>query len=281
MRVLALVMLLWSGAVLADLPLSVEDLLTARHRYRFESNLEYLNRESSDLASGYLESNDVTIASLGLRYGVTLGTEVFGKAYGYHARTRLLSVERKNSDASSGFSRFVVGGNHQFSPDAATPALLGFFAVDLVEKPVFSDRGTLYGSGGYLGLTTYRSLDPLLLSAVLRYDYRAPRQFQNETYDPGDNLSLSPQVAFAVNHRATLTGGLRWEWQQAGDRRHGPAAIDRTRTSLLLGLGYSWSEALTVSLNGQFAVTDQGGSRLGLTVVYRFDDTSVLNVESD
>ena len=134
----------------------------------------------------------------------------------------------------------------------------------------------LVARGGTAGITTYRSLDPLLLSAVVRYDYRSDRSHDGEIIDPGDSLSLSPQVAFAVNHRVTLTGGVRWEWRQGGRVRGGGVSIDRTRTGLLMGIGYDWSEALTVSLNGQFAVTDQGGSALGLTVVYRFHDRGYL-----
>lgn len=262
-------------AVSADLPLTVEDLFTAHHRYRLETSLEYRNWESSDVSLGYLQGVDTAVLSAGLRYGATLNTELFVKAYAYAAdqRQQVLGTTRSRSD--SDWSRVLVGMNHRFSPDNATPALLGFTTLDLVENGVGEGTTVEYTSGGSFGLTTYRSLDPLLLSAVLSYTWRSEREVSSIDVDPGDSLAFSPQVAFAVNHLVTLTGGFRWEWRESARWEHRDATIDRTRTSLLLGLGYNWSEDFTLSINGQFAVTDHEGSSLSVSAVYRFDDGRV------
>ena len=170
----------------------------------------------------------------------------------------------------------MLGVNHQFLPDNKTPALLGFFTLDLVENPVERGSDKHYGRNASVGFTTYRALDPLLLSAVARYDHRGDYRVDGFTFDPGESFSLTPQLAFAVNHLVTLTGGIRWEWHDSSRLKGRDLTINRTRTSLLAGLGYSWSEDLSVTLNGEFAVSDVAGSKLGIRVVYKFDDRRQL-----
>lgn len=275
MRALAsllLAPLLLPSDALADLPLTVEDLLTAHQRYRVEANMEYQNREDSDLSAAYRESLDSSRLSLGLRYGLSLDTEWFVRATAFTFKQRRQLGDRIESDSQADWGRLLAGVNHRFSADNRTPALLGFVSVNLADNAPSDDASIEYFHGGSVGLTTYRSLDPLLLSAVLRYEYRAERDFGDLTVDPGDSITFSPQAAFAVNHWVTLTGGFQWEWRESARWLDRDASIDRTRTSLLLGLGYTWNEDLTISLNGQFAVTDTEGSSLSLAVVYKFDD---------
>jgi hypothetical protein len=274
--VLASPLLVLTRPAVADLPISVEDIFTAHQRYRFESKVEYANFENSDLSGAYLESSDVSALSLGMRYGWTLRTEVYGQAYGYYAASRRRVGTAQSERSGGDFSRLVLGVNHLVSADNNTPALLAFFGLNAVEKPQVAGADTEYAKGATIGLTSYRSLDPLLLSAVFRYDYQQQRNVGGHELAPGDSLSLSPQVAFAVNHLVTLTGGINWEWHDSPRYREQNLSIDRTRTSLVMGIGYNWSEDVTVSFNGKFAVTDAGGSSLGVTLVYKFDDSISL-----
>ncbi len=275
MRTMVLLLCLASSAAAAELPLRVEDLLTAHHRYRFESSVEYRNREYSDLSSGYISSTDLSLLSLGLRWGWTLRTELLARAYAYqsYTRTRVADDEERRFDAD--WSRVLVGINHQFSDDAATPGLLGFATIDVWDKPGHPDADTGSGRNITAGLTAYRALDPLLLSAVATYEYRGEYQIDDIALEPGNSLSLSPQFAFAVNHLVTLTGGLRWQWYDSPRLEQQNLSISRNRTSLLLGLGYSWNEDVSISVNGDFAITDAEGSSVKLSVVYKFDDRSV------
>ncbi len=256
----------------ADLPLTVEDILTAHHRYRIEANLEYSNREYSDLSSGYISSSDLALLSIGSRWGWSLQTELLVRAYGYQSQVRVRQEGRSDETGDADWSRLLVGINHQFSGDSNTPALLGFASVDLLDKP--GVPGAKVGSARNinLGLTTYRSLDPLLLSAVVMYEYRAAYDINELEVEPGNSFSFSPQFAFSANHLVTLTGGIRWEWRDSPRVAQKNLTIGRNRTSLLLGMGYSWNEDVSISLNGAFSVTDSEGSSLNMSVVYKFDD---------
>jgi hypothetical protein len=260
------------GPLQADLPLSVDDLFTAHHRYRVETGLEYSNREFSEPAAGYAQGTDVLVGSVGLRYGLTVRTELFARVYGYYSQTRIQDGRGLQVESSADWNRVVAGANIQFSADNKSPALLGFAAFDLVENPADPALALRYASSASMGFTTYRSIDPLLLSAVVRYDYRAGYRQQGLRVQPGHGLVISPQTAFAINHLVTLTGGLEWEWRQGVQVQDRQLTLDRTRTSILLGLGYNWSEDITVSFNGEFAVTDSGGASLSVNLVHSFDD---------
>lgn len=274
--VLCLLGTLAAAPIRADLPLSVEDLFTAHHRFRLETGLEYSNQELSEPITGSARATDVAVASLGLRYGLTRRLELFGRVYGYYSQTRTQNALGLETDASGDWNRVVAGANFQFSADNRTPALLGFAAFDLVENPADPALALRYGNSASMGLTLYRSIDPLLLSAVVRFDYRADYQQGDVGIQPGHGLVISPQTAFAINHLVTLTGGLRWEWRQGVQVQGRQLTLDRTRTSVLLGLGYNWSEDITVSFDGEFAVTDNSGASMSLNVVYKFNDTRGL-----
>jgi hypothetical protein len=256
----------------ADLPLAVEDILTAHHRYRVETNLEYSNREYSDLSSGFVSSSDLALLSVGLRWGWTLRTELFARVYGYQSQVRLQQGQNQTERNDTDWSRVLVGVNHQFSDDDQTPALLGFATVDLLDNPGVEGADVGVARNINLGLTSYRSLDPLLLSAVAMYEYHTEYDVGEVTLEPGNSFSLSPQFAFAVNHLVTLTGGVTWEWHDSPRVDRESLTITRSRTRLLLGMGYSWSEDISLSLNGAFSVTDSEGSSLNASVVYKFDD---------
>ena len=258
----------------ADLPLTVEDILTAHHRYRFETNLEYSNREYSDLSSGYISSSDLVLLSMGLRWGWSLQTELLARAYGYQSRLRVSQGGEMDESADTDWSRLLVGINHQFSGDNDTPALLGFAAIDVLGKPGIAGAKTGSARNVNVGLTTYRSFDPLLLSAVAMYEYHAAFSVNDLEVEPGNSFSFSPQFAFAANHLITLTGGIKWAWHDSPRVDQKNVTISRNRTSLLLGMGYSWSEDVSISMNGTFSVTDSEGSSLNLSVVYKFDDSS-------
>ena len=276
-----LLAIVYCSPLQADLPLSVDDLFTAHHRYRLETGLDYSNREYSEPVAGYAQSTDVAVASLGLRYGLTARTELFTRVYGYYSQARTQNDQGLQVDANTDWNRVVAGANIQFSADNKTPALLGFAAFDLIENPADSALQLRYGSSANLGFTTYRSIDPLLLSAVFRFDYRSDYQQQGLNVEPGHSVVISPQTAFAINHLVTLTGGLEWEWRQGVAVQGSQLTLDRTRTSVLLGLGYNWSEDVTVSFNSEFAVTDSAGASMSVNVVYSFDDRRGLQRKLD
>ena len=228
MRKIILASLLISGftnTALADLPLTVEDLLTAQNRYRLEFGVNYANSDRRNIDSqfdliqtgsgsfvllpvnvGEVRSNsDFLAMRLGFRYGVTKDTEVFTRLTATADDVRIQNSIGTDSRSSQQLSDFVVGVNHKFSPDNDTPALLGFAEVSLAENTATDSSDFVYGKTGQIGFTTYRAIDPVVLSLTAGYRYAGKRNVKNQSIDPGDLLFINPSVGFAVNNGKRLT----------------------------------------------------------------------------
>ena len=220
MRKIILASLLISGftnTALADLPLTVEDLLTAQNRYRLEFGVNYANSDRRNIDSQFdliqtgsgsfvllpvnvgeaRQNTDFLAMTLGFRYGVTKDTEVFTRLTATADDVRIQDNTGTDSRSSQQLSDLVVGVNHKFSPDNDTPALLGFAKITLAENTATDGSDFVYGKTGQVGFTTYRAIDPVVLSLTAGYRYAGKRDVKDQSIDPGDLLFINPSVGFA------------------------------------------------------------------------------------
>jgi len=167
-------------------------------------------------------------------------------------------------------SRFVdawSGINYQFRQDDLSPAVLGFAEFALHEKHQHSSSSF---KSWMFGLTTYRALDPLVLSLTASYRSNETRRDGNFYYKPGNLLVFNPQVAFAVNERVTLTSGLQWTRQEADKLAGENQNFLRTSIDLILGLGYGLSRNNTLNLIFKMNASGRDGADLRLNWLHAF-----------
>lgn len=118
----------------------------------------------------------------------------------------------RNKESTRNLSDFWIGATHQFLPDGKTPALLGFAELAVAENYGFPDANSIsyeweYGKSFLFGITTYRAIDPLVLSFSTGYRLNLERTNSNgTTVDPGDVWYLEPIIHFAVNNDVSLRG---------------------------------------------------------------------------
>lgn len=283
----------------ADLPLTIENLLTAEKRWRADVNFVFSNSDNKNIDSRYgtiqlgptqfitlpysVETSrknlDVFALSVGARYGLSLDTELYTRVSGISQNTRSISVDGPSSDTNNKFADAWVGSNHRFSNDNETPALLGFIELALAENIASTGRDLVYGKAMMLGITTYRAIDPLVLSLTTGYHYSAEREIKSQIINPGDFLYINPSIAFAVNHEVTLTSGAQMRWQQRSRIDNQAHDIRTSQTKMELGLGYAWSKKTTIHVNTRFEVSGDGGSEFGMTFVYKLP--SQLTIDND
>jgi hypothetical protein len=273
-------------SVHADLPLTVEDLITDKGKFKLDLSLSYGNSTQRGLATGEFteiqtgptsfvkvptavgersSNNDSLLSTLGLRYGLTGKAELYSR-FGY-----LLSQNR--SSDTVGFSNHNdafwtdawLGINYQFKEDDDTPALLAFTEVAVLER----HRGhSDYFRAATLGVTTYKAIDPIVFSLTAAYQHAWPRLHKKESYQPGSLFFLNPSVAFAVNDRITLTTGLQWHQRQADQLDHQAQDIQRTSTHLVLGTGYGIAAGNTLNLTLKANISGRNGADLRLNWLY-------------
>jgi len=222
--VVFLLMVMASTRVHAQLPLNIADRLVQPSMLKLETGARYRH---GDRFQGALagDSNGVSRASgngqahayelsSALRYGMPGSVEVM-------ARFNVAGHELLGGPEPTARERrqtLELGLSYVALRDRAMPALLLQASTDLLSSG--DDTGRVTAGSTRVAATAYRSIDPVVLSLAVGYDYRRPRDVRDIEVIPGDVVWVDPQVNLAVNHRVTLVGGLGAFFKQA-ERVHG------------------------------------------------------------
>jgi hypothetical protein len=261
-----------AGPVAAALPLNIEELLVAESVLKLSTASRLSHYREPLLAPGpsgvpALGWRDVELLDLstGLRYGVTPRLEV-------NLRYALRRQQWRAAGAAvaSDGDALQFGVNWLALPGGAAPALLVDASAELAARAPGQQGGRSWLGGGSLALTAYHAIDPVVLSAALRYEHGRPRRFGTAVVAPGDRLRLTPQINFAVNGRVTLIGGFELALLQP-DRIDGRSVGSRrTGTGVQLGLGYALGSASTVFVQTEFATGGAAGAGASIEWLYEF-----------
>ncbi|MGF1547698.1 MAG: hypothetical protein ACFCUG_10260 [Thiotrichales bacterium] len=181
-----------------DLPLTIEDLLTAENRYRVELSGVFANTDRRNVSASYQvlqtgpdqfvqipalvgearRNSDIFVTTLGFRYGVNSRTEFFSRVSGIADTTRTQQPGASTSTSGNRWGDLAVGLNHGFLDDKETPAQLGFAEITLAENTAFEGEDFAHAKTWQVGATTYRAIDPLVLSLTAAYRHSAKRDVE-------------------------------------------------------------------------------------------------------
>ena len=279
-----MVFLCWPCLTWADLPLTVENLISDKQQWRIETSVLYssLNSEgvqtsqpitlqideSSFLTfptqiSGTQSNTDFLVTVLGLHYGLTGQTEIFARGSHLYENQRGQGVDVELNQSQSQMVDAWLGFNHQLSYDDETPAVIGFIEMAIREK---HSQSTAQGKSWTAGLTLYRAIDPVVLSLNTSYRWHQTRDNGNDTLEPGNVFMLNPSVAFAVNDRVTLSSGVQWSTQKAEKINGIAQSFRRTRAELVWGFGYGVSQSSVIDV--AFNTSASGSNDLRVQWLY-------------
>lgn len=270
-----------------DLPLTIEDIMTDKGKWKLETSLTYLNSENNraELAAPvYIQTGatsfipipteiqengsntDMLAGTLGLRYGLTGNTDIYGSgSYLWHEERKLdgngKTRNKRMSDISAGIS-------HTFLKDDKNPALIGFLESTVYEK---SRNKASSGKSWLIGATTYKAIDPVVLSLTAAYRINGSKTLSSNTkYKAGNYWMLNPNISFAANDRISLTGGIQWLGKQP-DRLDGKKESARnTSTYAHFGAGFGFTKTTALNASARFNVSGQSSSELKFGVQHTF-----------
>jgi hypothetical protein len=278
------------GTAQADLPLTVENLLSDKGKTRFKFSTTYANSEKRRVDASNplivqtgptsfvtvptvvgenLTNTDVVVSTVGLSHGITSKDEIYGRASALAFDSRSESatgVISQNTDSQ--FADVWVGINHKFRKNTDKAAVLGFAEIQLAERQ--SDDSTAAGKSFVLGATTYQTYDPIVLSLTGAVQFNSTRTVNGTDIKRGNSLSLSPTVGFAVNDKVTLSTGLNWRIKQATTRNGVVDGVVRTRTRLNLKMGYALGKMDTLSFGVRPDVAGDSGVQMSFNWNHRF-----------
>lgn len=207
---------------------------------------------------------DQAVTSVGARYGFASRWEINARLSHRQTRWRVPGGPTTRARGSAA----DVGLSWLARPEGGGPAVLVDVRADLLARRAFPDAQPRWLDGLEVGITAYRSLDPVVFSLAGRY--RHQRTGGDDAPSGDHNFLLAPQVNFAVNAQVTLLGGLSLQYRDAGSGA-GDDARASLDSALRLGLGYAASRRSTLFLNTTIATSGRGGGAgLDLEWLYRF-----------
>ncbi len=274
----------------ADLPLSLEDLLTEQKTFRLELGSNYSNIDSSDSNAVYgfvpvgnsflilpvdvstqRQNIDILAHHFGLRYGITTKTEFYTR---FTATARDIRIESNTETETTKYvdkqwQDWILGVNYQFSPDNDTAAFIGFFDITAAENTTRNGAEFVYRKSAHTGFTLYRSIDPIVLSFSTGYRYSAARMIEEQEIDPSDSFYISPSFSFAINDSITMTNGIQISWTDEQKIDGEEIGIRTSQTSFSFGLGYAKTKNLTFNFSMSSNISGDNGSQIGLNLSYK------------
>ena len=201
----------------ADLPLNIEDIMTDKGKLKLDASVTYINSESSrsELAAPiYIQTgsasfipvpteiqengsnSDMLVGTLGLRYGLTGNTEIYGSGSYLGREDRRFDGESSKT-RDKHLSDVSLGISHTFLKDDKNPALIGFLEGTVYEK----SRGKASsGKSWLIGATTYKAIDPVVLALTAAYRINSSKTLSDDVkYKAGNYWMLNPNIFFAAN----------------------------------------------------------------------------------
>ena len=287
--VVLLCCLVFESSAYADLPLTVEGLLTEKGKLKLDMAISYANSERSNASTGDYVSiqtgatsfvtfptkvgdgvvnSDGLVVTLGLKYGIFANTEIYGRSSWFSSESRNSGVSGISSANNKGLADAWVGVNYKFRDDKKSSAVLGFIETAAIEN----HNGNSASMASWLiGFTTYRSIDPIVLSLTGGYKFSFKRSEDNSTYQPGNYVVMNPSIGFSANEKITLTTGMQWT-NRYSDRVDGASqSIRQTSTDMIFGLGLGVDRNNLLSVVLKSNVSGRSGADLRAAWTHTFE----------
>ncbi len=213
-----------------------------------------------------------SLCTLGLRYGLTSNTDIYGSgSYLWHEERKLDGNGKTRNKRMSDISLDI---SHTFLKDDKNPALISFLESTVYEK---SRNKASSGKSWLIGATTYKAIDPVVLSLTAAYRINGSKTLSNNTkYKASNYWMLNPNISSAANDRISLTGGIQWLGKQP-DRLDGKKETTRnTSTYAHFGAGFGFTKTTALNASARFNVSGQSSSELKFGVQQHFKQVLIF-----
>ncbi len=244
-----------SQTLLAQSPINIEQLLTKPAVWQISSSLDYRSTSPASVQRGRQLSG-----ATGLRYGLTPRLEVNARVSGWQQRQSRGELQWEQQGRS-----VSIGGNWLLKRESFLPAILLEARGEVVSR---GRRGQRSFPGARLGVTIYKSSDPVVLSLRASMDVQRTYRFEDLTIQPGAAWSLEPGVNFAVNANVTLFGSAFFDRRNASFQDGIRLNNAQERIGLRGGLALAVAGRHSLFVSGDLASDQQGG--MSLQWFYKF-----------
>jgi hypothetical protein len=211
---------------------------------------------------------DTASASIGARYAVTSWLNLFGQVSGRATSARrTTSPGRSLSEGDAAFEALTLGADFRFTPGPSRTHVSGYASVAAIET---EGDAFVYARSFAVGVTASTVVDPLILSATLGYSFFASRETSSGAVDPGEVLSFTPTIGFAVNPDINLSWGVGVSHRWADTGALSRFSESDVLTTVNLGLAYRLSPDRLLNVDARAGVGGNDAVELSMGVAQRF-----------
>lgn len=207
------------------------------------------------------------LGTVGLRYGLTGKTDIYGSTSYLWRKDRQFNGSGSLKSSDKHLSDVSLGVSHTFLQDGKNPALIGFLEASLYEK---SHGKASSGKSWLIGATTYKAIDPIVLSLTGAYRHHFKKKIDGMDYKSGDYIMLNPSISFAANDTISLTGGVQWLNTQADTQNGKKLSTRNTSTYVHAGMGYAVTRDTAFNATVRWKTSGQSSSELKLGISHSF-----------
>ncbi len=218
-------------------------------------------------------NTDNLLITARIRYGITRKLEVFSSASTLSSFSRIsYPTGSSKSKNESKFSSLGIGFSYQLHNEDKYPGILISYSTLAINNSSFPNGyKNTYFRDHKLNLSTYYTVDPIVLYLETSYEVHLPRKKDNTTLNPGEKLSLSPQIYFSVNPFISLYWGVEWFLQ--GKDKVNSQSLSTTTINVYYLFGASWSVGQKSLVNFDFRylpIPDGSQSTISIGWNYKF-----------
>ena len=273
-------------------PVKIDEILTERNTFRIDTSISYTNIQRTNGSIAPIEyqtqnGDFVTIPTFVgdsksnqdyinygfiLRYGISKNIEAFSLLNLYTSDTHFSNTEGFNTKSEKGFDSLILGLTYQIKPENDTPSLLIGTNIDAIDKTNFSGTDKNINFKGYTFFaTSYYTVDPIVFLINTSYRYNLEKKYKNNSIKNAKQLSISPQVFFAVNPYTSLSTGIKYTYK--GTTKIDNIQVNSSGSSMtyLLGVSYEINAKTTLNIDADYS-NDMGISQnsFSMGLSYKF-----------
>ncbi len=237
-------------------PQKLEDIKLEKKQWQIDTILTYNSLSYLDYKDRDVNENIFTYIFT-LRYDITDKFEIF--TYGSYSsnKRRIFEDHKEKFQTSNFFNSAGIGISYNLFKESKFPGLLISVLTNAFEKIGFDEDSEILNFKTYsLFLTSYYTVDPIVIFAQLNYKSAINGSINDNDFEKEPTLSFTPQVYFMINPFVSLNFGFRITHEGNVKVNNKIATPQTNYLSLILGFSYEIVRYLIFSIDTEYKNTN-------------------------